>query len=216
MWWTLSGMSSTRSRPDPLLKRLFDLFWATVGLFLLWPVFLLVALLIKLEDRGPVFFRQERGGQGAKPFRMWKFRTMVVGADRLGRAITVGRDPRITRIGHLLRATKVDELPQLLNVWRGEMSLVGPRPEVQKYVDLYTEDQRRVLELKPGITDLASVKYRRESELLAASLDPDRTYVEEIMPEKIRLNLEYAAKATLWGDFRVIMLTLGLWPSAGR
>ena len=128
----------------------------------------------------------------------------------------MGRDPRITRIGHLLRATKVDELPQLLNVWRGEMSLVGPRPEVQKYVDLYTEDQRRVLELKPGITDLASVKYRRESELLAASPDPDRTYVEEIMPEKIRLNLEYAAKATLWGDFRVIMLTLGLWPSAGR
>jgi lipopolysaccharide/colanic/teichoic acid biosynthesis glycosyltransferase len=193
-------------------KRLFDLFWATVGLLLLWPVFLVVAVLIKLEDRGPVFFRQVRVGWKGQSFRMWKFRTMVVDAERLGRAITVGRDPRITRVGHWLRATKVDELPQLLNVWLGEMSLVGPRPEVQKYVNLYTEDQRRVLELRPGITDLASVKYRRESEVLAAADDPDRAYVEEIMPEKIQINLEYAAQASLWGDFRVILMTLGLWP----
>lgn len=214
MWWKLSRMSSARSRPDALLKRLFDLFWATVGLFFLWPVFLLVAMLIKLGDRGSVFFRQERIGQGGRPFRMWKFRTMIVDAERLGRAITVGGDPRITRVGHWLRATKVDELPQLLNVWVGDMSLVGPRPEVQKYVDLYTENQRRVLDLRPGITDLASVKYRRESELLAASDDPDRTYVEEIMPEKIRINLDYAAQASLPGDFKVILMTLGLWPSA--
>lgn len=195
-----------------MAKRGFDIFWAMVGLFLLWPLFLVVALLIKLEDHGPVFFRQVRVGWKGQLFRMWKFRTMVVDAEYLGRAITVGRDPRITRVGHWLRATKVDELPQLINVWLGDMSLVGPRPEVQKYVDLYTEDQRRVLELRPGITDLASVKYRRESELLAASKDPDRTYVEAIMPEKLRINLDYAAHASLPGDFRVILMTLGLWP----
>jgi len=136
---------------------------------------------------------------------------MVVDAEQKGSALTVGRDPRITRVGHWLRVTKADELPQLMNVWIGDMSLVGPRPEVQKYVDLYTKDQRRVLELMPGITDLASLKYRRESELLATSADPDRTYVDEVMPEKIRINLEYAAQASLWGDFQVILMTLGLW-----
>jgi len=137
---------------------------------------------------------------------------MVIDAELKGSTLTVGRDPRITRVGHWLRATKIDELPQLLNVWSGEMSLVGPRPEVQKYVDLYSVDQRQVLGLRPGITDLASVKYRRESELLATSSDPDRTYIEEIMPEKIRINLEYAAQASAWNDLRVILLTLGLWP----
>lgn len=195
-----------------MVKRVFDLFWATVGLLLLWPLFLVVGFLIKLEDRGPVFFRQRRIGWRGVPFQMWKFRTMVVDAEQKGSALTVGRDPRITRVGHWLRATKVDELPQLLNVWTGEMSLVGPRPEVQKYVNLYSKDQRQVLDLRPGVTDLASVKYRRESELLAASSDPDQTYVEEIMPEKIRINLEYAAQATAWADVRVILLTLGLWP----
>lgn len=194
------------------MKRTFDLFWATVGLLLLWPVFLMVGLLIKLEDRGPIFFRQRRIGWHGHPFRMWKFRTMVIDAELKGSTLTVGRDPRITRVGHWLRATKIDELPQLLNVWSGEMSLVGPRPEVQKYVDLYSVDQRQVLGLRPGITDLASVKYRRESELLATSSDPDRTYIEEIMPEKIRINLEYAAQASAWNDLRVILLTLGLWP----
>jgi len=194
------------------VKRTFDLFWATVGLLLLWPVFLMVGLLIKLEDRGPIFFRQRRIGWHGHPFRMWKFRTMVIDAELKGSTLTVGRDPRITRVGHWLRATKIDELPQLLNVWSGEMSLVGPRPEVQKYVDLYSVDQRQVLGLRPGITDLASVKYRRESELLATSSDPDRTYIEEIMPEKIRINLEYAAQASAWNDLRVILLTLGLWP----
>lgn len=195
-----------------MAKRIFDLFWAVTGLLLLWPVFLLVALLIKVEDGGAVFFRQVRVGWKGRLFRMWKFRTMVMDAERLGRAITVGGDARITRVGHWLRATKVDELPQLLNVLTGDMSLVGPRPEVQKYVDLYSEDQCRVLELRPGITDLASVKYRRESELLAGAEDPDRTYVDEIMPEKIRINLEYAGQASLVGDFKVILMTLGLWP----
>ena len=191
---------------------MFDLFWATVGLLLLWPVFLLVALFIKAEDGGAVFFRQVRVGWKGRAFRMWKFRTMIMDAERLGRAITVGGDARITRIGHWLRATKVDELPQLINVLTGDMSLVGPRPEVQKYVDLYTLEQRRVLDLRPGITDLASVKYRRESELLANSEDPDGTYVDEIMPEKIRINLDYAREANLADDFRVILMTLGLWP----
>lgn len=195
-----------------MAKRIFDLFWATVGLLLLWPVFLLVALFIKAEDGGAVFFRQVRVGWKGRAFRMWKFRTMIMDAERLGRAITVGGDARITRIGHWLRATKVDELPQLINVLTGDMSLVGPRPEVQKYVDLYTLEQRRVLDLRPGITDLASVKYRRESELLANSEDPDRTYVDEIMPEKIRINLDYAREANLADDFRVILMTLGLWP----
>ena len=197
-----------------MAKRIFDLFWAATGLILLWPIFLVVAILIKSEDHGPVFFRQERIGQKGRSFLIWKFRTMVMDAERLGRAITVGRDPRITKVGHWLRATKVDELPQLINVWFGEMSLVGPRPEVRKYVDIYTTEQRRVLALKPGITDLASIKYRRESELLATSSDPDRTYVEEVMPEKIRINLGYAAQASLSGDIRVILLTLGLWPSS--
>ena len=137
---------------------------------------------------------------------------MLVDAEKDGLALTVGRDPRITRVGHWLRATKADELPQLLNVWIGDMSLVGPRPEVQKYVDLYTEAQRRVLELMPGITDVASIKYREEGELLATSDDPHRTYVEEVMPEKIKLNLEYAAQASLLKDLRVILMTLRLWP----
>ena len=197
-----------------MLKRIFDLFWSTAGLCLLWPVFLLVGLLVKIEDGGPIFFYQRRIGWHGHPFLMWKFRTMVVDAEKIGSSLTVGRDPRITRVGHWLRASKVDELPQLLNVWTGDMSLVGPRPEVQKYVDIYSEEQRKVLELRPGITDLASVKYRRESELLAASSDPDQTYVVEIMPEKIRINLEYAAKASVWTDFQVILLTLGI--RAGR
>ena len=138
---------------------------------------------------------------------------MVVNAEHMGATLTIGQDRRITRIGRWLRVSKLDELPQLVNVWLGEMSLVGPRPEVQKYVDLYSDDQRRVLLLKPGITDPASVKYRRESDLLALADDPDHTYISEIMPEKIRINLDYAARATLWGDLRVILLTLGLWNS---
>ena len=137
---------------------------------------------------------------------------MVVNSENQGRSLTVGRDPRITSIGHWLRATKVDELPQLINVYWGEMSLVGPRPEIPNYVDLYSADQRRVLTLMPGITDLASVAYRYESELLAASEDPHRTYVDVVMPDKIRINLEYADRASLWGDIRVILLTLGVWP----
>jgi lipopolysaccharide/colanic/teichoic acid biosynthesis glycosyltransferase len=190
-----------------MLKRVFDVTCALVGLLILSPVLLLVMLWIRLDSPGPVFFRQVRVGRGGTPFRIWKFRTMVPDADKRAMQITVGRDPRITRSGELLRKFKLDELPQLLNVVSGEMSLVGPRPEVPRYVDLYTPEQRRVLDVKPGITDPASIKYRDESEVLAESADPERTYIEEIMPEKIRINLDYAAKASVWMDVGVIFRT---------
>jgi len=195
-------------------KRAFDLFWSALGLAVLSPVLALVALAVKLEDGGPVFFRQLRIGRRGRPFRIWKFRTMVVDADRQGRAITVGRDPRITRVGHWLRDSKLDEIPQLLNVFSGEMSLVGPRPEVPRYVELYTEAQRAILALRPGITDLASIKYRNESDLLGAAENPDETYMQILLPDKIRINLAYASEAGLWSDFLVILATLGLFSAA--
>jgi lipopolysaccharide/colanic/teichoic acid biosynthesis glycosyltransferase len=197
-----------------MAKRAFDLFWSLLGLALLAPVLALVALAVKVEDGGPVFFRQVRIGRGGLPFRIWKFRTMVVDAERQGRSITVGRDPRITRVGAWLRDTKLDEIPQLLNVVTGEMSLVGPRPEVPRYVELYTEPQRAILALRPGITDLASIKYRNESELLAQAADPDETYVRVILPDKVAINLSYAARAGVGADFLVILSTLGLFPVA--
>jgi len=189
-------------------KRFFDLFWTIPGLLILSPFFLLVAFLIKLDDGGPVFFRQERVGRGGKPFRIWKFRTMVIDAERLGLQLTVGPDPRISRIGKYLRQFKMDELPQLFNVLAGEMSLVGPRPEVPKYVAMYSTDQRRVLNLAPGITDPASIKYKDENSVLASASDPEKSYIEKIMPEKIRLNLDYSDRAGLWSDFLVILRTL--------
>lgn len=191
-----------------VLKRLFDLLCSGLGLLLLAPLFLVVALIIKLRDNGPVFYKQQRIGYRGRPFRMWKFRTMVVNADKIGMSLTVGRDPRITPIGHLLRQTKLDELPQLINVFVGEMSLVGPRPEVEQYVRLYTPEQARVLEVPPGITDPASIKYSNESEVLAQCEDPEKAYIEQIMPEKIRLNLEYAARANVFTDLLVILRTL--------
>ena len=189
-------------------KRAFDFLASLLGLIILSPLFLLLAVIIKLEDGGPVFFRQKRVWQRGKKFRIWKFRTMVVNAEKLGGHLTVGRDPRITRVGYWLRKTKLDELPQLINVLLGEMSLVGPRPEVPKYVSLYTDDQRRVLELRPGITDPASIQFRDENELLAQVTDPEGYYREIVMPEKIRLNLEYAKRASFWTDLRVIFTTL--------
>lgn len=190
-------------------KRLLDLFGALSGLLLSSPIFLAVALLILLGDRGPVFFRQRRVGRQGVPFDILKFRTMVVNAEQLGAQITVGADPRVTRVGRWLRQTKLDELPQFLNVLRGEMSLVGPRPEVPRYVALYTPAQQRVLALTPGITDPASIRYRDESAVLAAHPDPDRLYVEEIMPAKIGLNLTYAGASSCWSDLAVIGRTLG-------
>jgi lipopolysaccharide/colanic/teichoic acid biosynthesis glycosyltransferase len=191
------------------MTRIFDLLASIAGLLLLLPILLVVALLINLEDRGPVFFRQVRIGRHGHAFRIWKFRTMVVDAERLGKAITVGQDPRVTRCGHWLRRWKLDELPQLINVVTGEMGLVGPRPEVSRYVELYSEAQKRVLDLRPGITDLASIAYRHESELLEAQADPEAYYIQHIMPDKIRINLEYAAKASLWKNIQVVFATLG-------
>lgn len=189
-------------------KRAFDFSASLAGLVALAPLFALIALAIKLEDRGPVLFRQRRVGRFGRTFGMLKFRTMTTGAEPRGPLITVAGDPRVTRTGRFLRGTKLDELPQLFNVLVGDMSLVGPRPEVEKYVELYNPDQRRVLELVPGITDPASIAYRREEYLLAGFSDPERAYVEKVMPEKIRLNLEYAASGNMVSDLVVIWRTL--------
>jgi len=189
-------------------KRVFDFICSILGLIVLSPIFFIIALMIKIEDGGPVLFIQKRVGYKDRPFFMYKFRTMVVDAEKKGNLLTVGGDPRITKSGRLLRKFKLDELPQLINVLKGEMSLVGPRPEVEKYVNLYTNEQRKVLNLYPGITDPASIEYVNESELLAQSSDPEKLYVEKIMPEKIRINLEYAMKASWWTDFLVIVKTL--------
>jgi lipopolysaccharide/colanic/teichoic acid biosynthesis glycosyltransferase len=190
-----------------LPKRLYDLFFAGLGLLILSPLLLLISILMKLKD-GPVFFRQERVGQHGKIFRIWKFRTMVVNAEHLGLSITARGDPRVTRLGKLLRKWKLDELPQLWNVLRGEMSLVGPRPEVPRYVGKYTEAQRRVLSLKPGITDMATLEFREEEALLSSSPDPERLYIDYCIRRKIELNLAYAAQASLWKDTQVILWTL--------
>ena len=189
-------------------KRTLDLVGAAAGVVVLSPLFLVVALLVKAQDGGPVFFRQDRVGYRGRPFRIWKFRTMVPDAAARGLPLTVGRDPRVTLVGEWLRRVKLDELPQLFNVLAGDMTLVGPRPEVPRYVASYGLEQRRVLELVPGVTDEASIRYVDESALLAAAADPERVYVDEIIPEKIRLNLAYAAHATVWTDLRVILATV--------
>jgi lipopolysaccharide/colanic/teichoic acid biosynthesis glycosyltransferase len=193
-----------------LQKRIFDLTLAIPGLIVISPIWFIVALLIKVEDGGPVLFKQTRVGLNGVPFQIWKFRSMSMNSDKIGPQITIGNDSRITTIGAVIRRYKLDELPQLMNVLFGEMSFVGPRPEVLKYVSLYTAQQRKVLELTPGLTDLASIKYRRESELLALSSDPEKTYIEEIMPEKIRINLEYLTKSSVFSDILVIFNTLRL------
>ena len=190
-----------------MIKRLFDVMAAVVGLLVLSPLFALVALAIKLTSRGPVFFRQERVGRDFQTFRIYKFRTMVVDAPRLGGQITAGRDPRITSIGHLLRKTKLDELPQLLNVLSGAMSLVGPRPEVPKYVEMFRPQFAEVLSVRPGITDLASVKYRDENEILGQADDPEAAYVNQVLPDKLALATEYVRRASFWFDVRLIFAT---------
>ncbi len=190
------------------MKRIFDLTLCIPGLMVIWPMLLVIIFLIRRDGGKTVFFRQQRIGKNGNPFLIWKFRTMVENAESLGKQLTVGDDPRITRIGHWLRKTKLDELPQLFNILSGEMSFVGPRPEVPKYVELYTEEQKQVLNLLPGITDLASIEYRNESNLLAESSDPEKTYIEEIMPEKIRINLEYCSNANVITDLMVILKTL--------
>lgn len=189
--------------------RLIDFMASLFGLIFLCPVFLLIAIWIKLDDRkGPVFFRQQRVGKDGTPFGLYKFRSMYVDSDRHGLITVGGRDPRITRSGYYIRKYKLDELPQLINVLKGEMSMVGPRPEVRKYVDLYTDEQRRVLSVRPGITDYASVEYMDENTLLAQSADPDKTYIEEIMPAKIRLNMKYINNPSLGEYLKIIFKTI--------
>ncbi len=189
-------------------KRTFDLVGAGLGLVLLAPLLALLGLLVKAEDGGPVLFKQERVGYRGRRFRIWKFRTMVPDAESRGLPLTVGRDPRVTRMGAWMRRLKLDELPQLFNVLVGDMSLVGPRPDVPRYVALYRAPERRVLELVPGMTDEGSIRYLGESTLLADSPDPEPHYLEVIAPEKIRLSLAYAARATVWSDLGVILKTL--------
>lgn len=192
-----------------LAKRTIDLAASLGGLLVLSPLMALIAILVKTEDGGSVFFRQERIGRGGRPFRMWKFRTMIPYASALGPSLTAAGDSRITRIGGWLRAHKLDELPQLFNVVAGEMTLVGPRPEVPKYVDMYTPDQRSVLNLEPGITDRASIMFADESALLALQEDPENYYIEKVIPEKIRINLEYAGRATAFSDLGIVLETIG-------
>jgi lipopolysaccharide/colanic/teichoic acid biosynthesis glycosyltransferase len=190
------------------VKRLFDLVVAFLGLSLLFPVLLLVACLIKLDSPGPIFFRQERIGKGFRPFLIYKFRTMVQDAPRKGGSITVGADPRITRVGRILRKTKLDELPQLFNILRGEMSFVGPRPEVRQYVELFRQDYEEILNVRPGITDLASLKYRDEAEVLRHAENPEEEYVRHVLPDKIRLAKEYRRRSSLFFDMTLIFKTL--------
>lgn len=198
------------------MKRLLDLLAATGGVVILSPLMAAVAAAVA-RDGGPVFFRQLRVGRGGQLFRMWKFRTMVVDAESRGSSLTTANDPRITPTGAWLRRYRLDELPQLFNVIAGDMSLVGPRPEVPRYVALYNDEQQRVLQLIPGITDPASIAFRDEGELLAGAVDPERFYVERVMPEKIRLNLEYAAGATVLTDLGVVLRTvLALASDVGR
>jgi lipopolysaccharide/colanic/teichoic acid biosynthesis glycosyltransferase len=190
-------------------KRCFDLFFSLPGLLLLTPIFIAISIWIKLDSPGPIFFRQERVGYRGKLFRIFKFRTMCLDAETKGQQITVGEDPRITRSGKFLRKLKLDELPQLLNVITGEMSLVGPRPEVPRYVALYPPPVReRVLSVPPGITDFASIEYRDESTILGQSKDPDHAYVNEVMPAKLVYYERYVSKRSLWLDFLLILKTL--------
>ena len=196
------------------LIRFFDLCFSVTGLLLLSPLLLAIAVAVRADSRGPVFYRQLRVGRHGKDFTLYKFRTMRPGADRAG-LLTVGDgDARITRPGRFLRRSKLDELPQLLNVLGGSMSLVGPRPEVRKYVDQYNEEQRRVLSARSGITDAASIAYRDENAILGRAADPERTYIEEVMPAKLRLSMPYALRPTVGRYFTLVLQTA--WLLAGR
>jgi len=191
-----------------LLKRTFDIIFSFLGLLLLTPFIIIISIIIKAGSTGPAFYIQSRVGRNNKDFGLYKFRSMKKESDRSG-LLTVGdRDPRITGAGYYLRKYKLDEIPQLLNVFKGDMSFVGPRPEVRKYVVLYSEEQMKVLNVRPGITDPASIKYRNENELLAGAENPEKYYVNEIMPDKIRINLEYLNDRSFFSDVKIILKTL--------
>lgn len=189
------------------MKRIFDVTASGLGLLLLSPLFLIVAIWIRLDSPGPVFYRQTRVGRYNKDFRLFKFRSMRIGSDKKGLITVGGRDPRVTRSGYWIRKYKLDELPQLINVFKGDMSLVGPRPEVRKYVDLYTPEQLHVLDVRPGITDMASIRYRNENELLEQAADPEQFYRDTVMQDKLRINLEYVSDHSFFKDIRIILMT---------
>ena len=192
------------------MKRAFDFIFSFIGLILLSPIFLIISLLIALSSKGGVFYKQTRVGKDNIDFKVYKFRSMIVDADKKG-LLSIGkdgRDPRVTKIGYILRKNKLDELPQLINVLKGNMSLVGPRPEVRKYVDLYDDNQKEILKVRPGITDIASITFKNENDLLSQSPNPEDYYIQEIMPKKISLSLEYVKTRTLIKDIKLIFKTI--------
>jgi lipopolysaccharide/colanic/teichoic acid biosynthesis glycosyltransferase len=191
-----------------MIKRWFDILFSLIGLLLLLPFFFLFAILIVVDSGFPVFYFQKRVGKGEKDFYLLKFRTMKNDSDKQG-LLTIGKDPRITSAGSFLRKYKMDELPQLLNVLIGDMSIVGPRPEVKKYVVMYNEEQKKVLSIRPGITDYASIEYSNENERIARSKDPELLYIKEIMPEKLKLNLQYISEQSFLTDLKIIIKTIG-------
>ena len=190
-----------------MLKRIFDITLSLFGLIILLPFMLIIAILIKIDSKGPVFFKQIRVTKNGKEFKIFKYRTMRVGSDKYSQ-ITVGKDGRITKIGSFLRKYKLDEIPQLINVLIGDMSLVGPRPEVPKYVALYTDEQKEILKVRAGITDYASIEFSDENDLLASEEDPEKAYIEKIMPKKIELNKKYLSKISILTDIKIILLTI--------
>lgn len=204
----MPGLYAMSPGTSAFVKRGLDICVSSLGLLLLAPVFAVVAALIKLDSPGSVFFRQERIGRGFRAFWIYKFRTMVAHAPLIGGTVTTTRDPRITKLGAILRDTKLDELPQLINVLKGEMSLVGPRPEVQEYVDMFRAQYATVLSVRPGLTDLASLKYRHEAEILSTATNPEEEYVRHILPDKLRLAEEYVRRSCLVLDLRLIFQTI--------
>lgn len=196
------------SIPYLVVKRIIDFFFSVIAILLFSPFLFLIAVWIKLDSPGPILFRQERVGKLGKPFLINKFRTMIVDAERLGKQLTVGRDPRITRCGTFLRKYKLDELPQLFNIIQGEMSIVGPRPEVPRYVGLYNDQQKQVLSVRPGLTDEASIKYRNENQLLEDAENAEQAYIEKIMPDKLEINQRYIQTLSFKKDFQIVVRTI--------
>src|SRR5574344_2322740 len=192
------------------MKRFFDFTSSLLGLILLSPIFIFVGIAISFSSNGGIFYKQKRVGKGNKDFTLYKFRSMIIGADAKG-LLSVGKDgkdPRVTKIGYIIRKCKIDELPQLFNVLKGDMSLVGPRPEVRKYVLLYTPEQKQVLNVRPGITDVASIAFANENDILSKHYNPEQYYIDVIMPKKIEMNLEYIAHRSLCKDIKIILRTL--------
>ena len=190
-----------------MLKRIFDITLSLLGLIILLPFMLIIAILIKIDSKGSIFFKQIRVTKGEREFKILKYRTMRVGSDKYSQ-ITVGKDKRITKIGSFLRKYKLDEIPQLINVLIGDMSLVGPRPEVPKYVALYTDEQKEILKVRAGITDYASIEFSDENDLLASEKNPEEAYIEKVMPKKIELNKKYLSEISVLTDIKIILLTI--------